>query len=94
MAAHDFCRPVREQSLHPPRKLAAVLGQTACAPARLGAHGRSGLRGSQRCWAERTRTRKRHFCKAVEMLGKFSSDHPNTLGPETFRARAAAKFWK
>jgi len=30
-----------------------------------------------------------HFGKVVEMLGKFSLDHPNILGPETLRARAA-----
>ena len=44
--------------------------------------------------AERTRTRKCHFGKAVEMLGRFSLDHPNILGPEAFRARAATRFSK
>jgi hypothetical protein len=42
----------------------------------------------------RTRTRKRHFGKAVEIVGEFSLDHPNILGPETFRARAATRFSK
>jgi len=32
--------------------------------------------------AERTRTRKRHFAKAVEIVGEFSLDHPNILGPD------------
>jgi hypothetical protein len=35
-------------------------------------------------WAERTRTRKCHFGKVVEMLGKFSSDL--SVRHETFRA--------
>jgi hypothetical protein len=47
-----------------------------------------------RGWACRTRTRKRHFGRAVEMLGKFSLDHPNILGLETFRARAATRFFE
>jgi hypothetical protein len=28
------------------------------------------------------------------MLGKFFLEHPNILGPETFRARAAARFFE
>jgi hypothetical protein len=27
------------------------------------------------------------------MLGKFSSDHPNTLGPETFRVGNRQTYW-
>src|ERR1700719_1243878 len=42
-------------------------------------------------WGERTRTRKRHFREAVEILGEFSFNLPNIVGPETFRPRAATK---
>ena len=45
-----------------------------------------------RGWAERTRTPKRHFREAVEVLGKFSLVR-RTLGDlGTFRPRAATKI--
>jgi hypothetical protein len=45
-------------------------------------------------WAERTRTPKRHFRKAIDILGKFSFGSPNIEGPETFGPRAATRLSK
>src|SRR5260370_38596723 len=43
-------------------------------------------------WACRTRTCKRYFEKAIEIVGRILIGLRNILGPETFRVRAARRL--